>query len=143
MPGLGPWGNRPAMPTPFGIRRRIKRLLGLPVDAPTTAPEADAGPQITLIVVGPNGQEQSLDAPAGSTISGASMKLQRPISTGCPDSTCGTCHVEILEGGENVSPTDGRERATLKTQGMPDGQRLSCRATVTSGTVKVRAFELM
>lgn len=131
------------MPTPFGIRRRIKRLLGLPVDDQKAAVVEDAGPQITLVVVGPNGQEQSIDAPAGSTLAGASMKLQRPIATGCPDSTCGTCHVDILDGADNVSPMDGRERATLKTQGLPDGQRLACRATVSSGTVKVKAYELM
>jgi ferredoxin len=127
------------MPTPFGIRRRIKRLLGWNTETPTT----EAAPRVQLSVVSPKGEEQSCSSAAGSTILGASGNLKRPIASGCADSTCGTCRVEVLEGSENLSEQNGRERATLKQNGHPNGYRLACVATVEKVAVKVRAFELM
>lgn len=129
------------MPTPFGIRRRLKKLLGLGGDA---APARAATPQVTLIVVGPDGTEQSASCDIGGTVLGAAGRLKRPITSGCSESTCGTCRVEILEGAELLSEQTGRERATLKDNNLPTTYRLSCRAELAApGTVKLRAFELM
>lgn len=128
------------MPTPFGIRRRIKRLLGWEVKS--TAPEAEVE-KAQLLVVGPGGEEQRCSTAPGSTLLGASGNLKRPIASGCSDSTCGTCRVEVLEGGENLSSPHPREKATLKQNGHPTNYRLSCMATLDHGTVKVKAFELM
>jgi ferredoxin len=129
------------MPSPFGIRRRIKRLLGME-EKPAAASEPEPE-KITLQVVGPKGDEQSVTTYAGSTILGASGQLRHPIASGCSDSTCGTCHVVILEGAENLSEPTSREKGTLKDNGHPAGQRLSCRTEVLKGTVKVQAFELV
>jgi len=129
------------MPSPFGIRRRIKRLLGIEA-AP--APEAEVEPEkITLHILGPKGDEQNVTTYAGSTILGASGQLRHPIASGCSDSSCGTCHVEILEGAENLSEPTAREKGTLKESNHPAGQRLSCRTEILKGTVKVKAFELI
>lgn len=130
------------MPTPFGIRRRIKRLLG--IEEKKSAPAAEVEPEkITVVVVGPKGDEQTVTTYAGSTILGASGQLRHPIASGCSDSSCGTCHVAILEGADNLSEPTARERGTLKDAGHPAGQRLACRTEVLHGAVKVKAFELV
>lgn len=109
-----------------------------------SAPEPEIEPEkITLVVVGPKGDEQTVTTYAGSTILGASGQFRHPIASGCSDSSCGTCHVEILEGAENLSEPTAREKGTLKDAGHPAGQRLSCRTEVLKGTVKVKAFELV
>jgi ferredoxin len=129
------------MSTPFGIRRRIRRFMGW---SATGAPEAEAPKieQITLTVIGPKSEEQG-QAPAGSPMVSASAVLKRPIASGCSDSTCATCRVEVLEGAENLSAQHPREKATLKQNGHPMTMRLACMCTIERGSVKVRAFELM
>ena len=129
------------MPSPFGLRRRIKRLFGME-DKPAAAPEPEPE-KIILHVLGPKGDEQTATTFAGSTILGASGQLRHPIASGCSDSTCGTCHVAILEGAEHLSEPTARERGTLRDGGHPAGQRLACRTEILRGTVKVQAFELI
>lgn len=128
------------MPTPFGIRRRIKRLMGWDKETPAAEAEVE---KATLQVVGPKGEEQQCSTAMGSTLLGASGNLKRPIASGCSDSTCGTCRVEVIEGAENLSGQHPRERAILKQNGHPTSLRLACVSTLEKGTVKVKAFELM
>lgn len=128
------------MPTPFGIRRRIKALLGIQ----SQAPERADTPKVELVVVGPDGAEQSTKCDVGATLLSASGRLKRPITSGCAEGTCGTCRVEVIEGGELLAEQTGRERATLKENGYPTSYRLSCRTEMPNpGVVKIRAFELM
>lgn len=128
------------MPSPFGIRRRLKKLLGMQAKAP--AAQREEIPKVQLVLVGPDGSEQHASADVGSSIVSATSRMKRPIATGCSDSTCGTCRVEILEGGDNVAEQSARERATLKDGGFPQTYRLGCRTELVKGTVKARAFEL-
>jgi ferredoxin len=128
------------MSTPFGIRRRIKRLLGMPLDGETVQEEAA---KAQIVVVGPTGAEQSATVTAGVTLLTAAGSLAKPISSGCSDSTCGTCRVDVLEGAENLDEQNARERATLKENGYPTNLRLACRAELREGRVKVKAFELI
>jgi ferredoxin len=128
------------MPTPFGIRRRIKRLFGLEQSNAPAEPEV---PKVELLIVAPDGSEQKCSAAAGSSILGVSANAKRPISSGCADSSCGTCRVEVLEGAENLSAQAPRERATLKQSGHPMTLRLACTTSLDRGSAKVKAFELM
>lgn len=130
------------MPTPFGIRRRIKRLLGMPVEgAKSTEPPVE---KASLTVIGPTGGEQSCEAALGATVLAAAGSLKKPIASGCSDSTCGTCRIEVVEGADVLSEQVARERATLKENGYPTSLRLACRAElVKQGAVKVKAFELV
>lgn len=128
------------MATPFGIRRRVKRLFGIPLD---TAPAAEAAPPpVSLTVVGPKG-EDTKQAPPESTLLAVSGKMRHPIASGCSDSSCGTCRVEVLEGAENLTAADARERATLKENGYPATLRLACRAELVAGAARVQAFEVV
>ena len=137
------------MPTPFGLRRRLRRLLGEdvpPVSAtPPSAPTPAPAPRARLTIVAPNGTEASCEAPVGSTLLAASAGVRRPIAAGCSDSTCGTCRCEVLEGADALSPQDSRERATLRENGYAPTWRLACRAELVgeAPVVRVRAFELV
>ena len=127
------------MPSPFGIRRRLKKLFGMEAKVAAAREEI---PKVELLIVGPDGNEQSVKVDVGSSIVSASSRMKRPLATGCSDSTCGTCRVEILEGADNVAEQSARERATLKDNGYPQTYRLGCRTELIKGTVKVRGFEL-
>lgn len=100
-------------------------------------------PKVTLTVVGPDGAEQVAEADVGTTMIGATSRFKRPIATGCSEASCGTCRVEVLEGGENLTEQSARERATLKENNFPTTMRLACRTELVKGAVKVRAAELM
>jgi ferredoxin len=128
------------MPSPFGFRRRVKKLFGIETPPASAAPAADS---VTLVVVGPKGDEQTASGPAGSTVLALSGRLRHPIASGCSDSSCGTCRVEVLEGADNLGAPDDRERSTLRASGHPDHYRLTCRAEQLRGSVKVQAFELI
>jgi ferredoxin len=128
------------MATPFGIRRRLRRLFGIPLETPAAAVQAPA--PVTLTVVSVKGEETK-EAAAESTLLAISGKMKHPIASGCSDSSCGTCRVEVLEGGDNISGSDARERATLKENGYPSTLRLACRAELVGGSAKVKAFELV
>ncbi len=119
------------------------RLFGVQPSAPAGAEAPAKRELVKLVVVGPSGDEQSASAAAGSGLLAVSGKMRKPIASGCADSTCGTCRVEVLEGAENLAPPDEREVATLRASGHPSGWRLSCRAELLRGEAKVRAFELI
>lgn len=127
------------MPTPFGIRRRLKALFGID----TKAAVAEEIPKVQLTLVGPDGAEQSTEAFVGSTIVSAGTRFKRPLATGCSEANCGTCRVEVLEGADNLTEQTARERATLKENNFPTTYRLACRTELVKGAVKVRGFELM
>lgn len=129
------------MSSPFGIRRRIKRLLGMPLDGQSAPAEEVVKAQ--LVVVGPTGAEQQASVNAGVTLLQAGGALAKPIASGCSDSSCATCRVEVLEGAENLDEQTAKERATLKENGYPTTLRLACRAELLKGSVKVKAFELI
>lgn len=128
--------------TPFGIRKKIKALLGLGgAEAPQKQNLRPQRPKVTLVLVGPDGQEQVFEGDAGSSPLYISGNMAKPIASGCNDSSCSTCRIEVLEGEENLSPRSAREAATLKANNRPEQLRLACCSEILKGTVKVRAFE--
>jgi ferredoxin len=128
------------MPSPLGLRRRLKKLFGIETPPASVAPTE---PPVSLTVLGPKGDEQSTTGPAGSTVLAVSGRMRHPIASGCSDSSCGTCRVEVLEGAENLGAADDRERATLRASGHPEHYRLTCRAELMRGAARVQAFELI
>lgn len=117
----------------------MKRLFGISLGS---AEDAAAAPTVTLTIVSVKG-EQTADSVPESTLMAISGRMKNPISTGCSDSSCGTCRVEVLEGADNLTGQDARERGTLKENGYPVSMRLACRAELVAGSAKVRAFELV
>lgn len=126
--------------TPFRIRERIKDLLGLSSNTEEPPPRP-AKPQVTLVLLDDKGVEHTATGDAGISPLFLSGEMSRGIASGCNDSNCSTCRIEVLEGAENLSPQDPHERKVLKENGHSEELRLACYSSVLSGTVKVRAFE--
>lgn len=130
------------MATPFRIRQRIKSALGL--GAPSKKPEPQ--PMIELVVVGPGDRRQQGKAPLGQTVLLSAGNLASPIASGCSDSTCSTCRIEVLSGEDMLTPRSDIEDATLKANQRDPNLRLACVAAVTSrgsGRLEVRAHEFL
>ena len=128
--------------TPFGIRKRLKSLLGMSGDEPSVKlqPRREI-PKVTLTLVDADGNEETLQCEQGSTITFGSGNAARPLGTGCSDATCATCRCEVLEGAEHLSEQTGKERATLKENGFDTSWRLGCQTEITGGAVKIRGHE--
>ena len=142
--------------TPFGIRKRVKRILGL-----------GAGPSEEIVrhrvtFVLPDGSEETIEAEDRYNLLMASQALPAPIANGrraggpCPDGACDLCRVEILDA-TGISPRTDFEvkvmqdgTAGTEHEGRPrkphpafgDSTRLACHARVvgSGGRVKVRAL---
>jgi 2Fe-2S ferredoxin len=72
----------------------------------------------------------------GTSILQAALDLGVKISHVCGgQGTCSTCRVEVVVGGENLSPVNPQELAYT----MGDGRRLGCQARVL-GNCAVRAL---
>lgn len=129
--------------TPFNIRKRLKRLLGLEPAERTPEPKAPPREKVTLILVDAEGEEQTYQGHEGDTPLFISGNMAKPIGSGCNDSSCATCRIEVLEGADNLSPQAERERNTLEENGHNPDLRLACRTEILRGTVKVRAYEFL
>ncbi|WP_438748522.1 2Fe-2S iron-sulfur cluster-binding protein [Pararhizobium sp. O133] len=75
--------------------------------------------------------------------SGLSL-LEISLSSGIPHAhicqgrgRCGTCRIEILQGGQNLTPQTDQETKTLAHLHADDGTRLACQARLLRGEVSV------
>jgi ferredoxin len=119
--------------TPWKIRERVRSLLG---NKPA-APEDEPLPKYAVTFLLPNGEPQQAQAMKGSTLVLASGNLQWPIETGCADSSCATCQVDVLSGGDQLTQRTDAEDATLAQNGAPAARRLGCRARVMGPGISV------
>jgi ferredoxin len=119
--------------TPWKIRERVRSLLG---NKPA-APEDEPLPKYAVTFLLPNGEPQQDQAMKGSTLVLASGNLQVPIETGCADSSCATCQVDVLSGGDQLTQRTDAEDATLAQNGAPAARRLGCRARVMGPGISV------
>lgn len=119
--------------TPWGIRNRIKSLVGRPGGA-----KSDERLRLTLVM--PDGAAHEVEAEARYTLVMASQSLETPIATGCPDGGCGTCVVDVLDGRGLAAPTDS-ETKLLKEKAKP-GQRLACHTRIEGSGAKVKVHQV-
>jgi 2Fe-2S ferredoxin len=82
--------------------------------------------------------ERSAQVRRGSTLlqaaDSAGVELRHYCGGNC---SCGTCRVEILSGGPNLSRAEPMERLVLGGEATARGDRLACQAEVL-GPVRVR-----
>jgi ferredoxin len=126
--------------TPFGIRKKIKALLGL---GGQTTPSAPERPRYTVIFQLPNGEDYRVEAKEGDSLVLASGRGAYPIATGCSDGTCATCRVEVLEGLESLSQADEFENKTKTSNEVDLSLRLGCQAAILGSGVKVRIINVL
>ena len=65
------------------------------------------------------------------------------MATGCGDTSCGGCAVEILAGIDQLTPESDYEIRTRKDHKVPDGLRLACSTAILGEGVVVRVFALL
>jgi ferredoxin len=121
--------------TPFGIRKRIKRLIS-GARGGSTAPEQ--GFDVAFVL--PDGSTRSVRTEAQYTLTMASQLLETPIDTPCPDGHCGLCQVRILEGLGSLAPESTTEAEILDKvlgPGRDKAIRLACHARLRGPGVKV------
>jgi len=119
--------------TPWKLRARVRSLFG----NGATAPEDEPLPKYAVTYILPNGEPQQAMAMKGSTLVLASGNLQWPIDTGCADSSCATCQVDVLSGGDQLTQRTDAETETLRRNGAPAERRLGCRAKVMGPGISV------
>ncbi len=127
--------------TPFGIRKRLKKLLGL--DSSSSRPPAPAVPRHTVRFELPDGTSYEAKGKPGDTLSRISGRGPRPLATGCADTTCGTCAVEVLDGLDQVTAPSDHEIQTKAANGVPDDRRLACATAITGEGVVVKVFAIL
>jgi ferredoxin len=76
------------------------------------------------------GEEKEL--PPDSPIAQACEEVGVPFA--CTEGICGTCVVEVIEGGENLTEPTQEEKDFL---GEQDRERLACQCKLKGGCVKL------
>jgi ferredoxin len=70
------------------------------------------------------------------TLVDATFRYELPIRYRCERAVCTTCLIEVMEGFENLSPMEDREKQTLTAIKAKSNWRLSCQVSVL-GDVKL------
>lgn len=85
------------------------------------------------------GSEQTLEAPAGTSLLRALQDAGQPIATSCGGvATCALCRVTVVSGREHLTPLVETELAHLGSIAKIVGLRLACQAKLTgAGDVRV------
>lgn len=79
------------------------------------------------------GRSKRIEAPEGGDLVDICDEFLAPIPFSCRSASCGTCHVEVLEGAEHLDPPGPAEAELLALLGGREGHRLACQARVRPG----------
>lgn len=72
-----------------------------------------------------------IEVPVGTTLFQAALSAGLPVASSCQaDFVCGKCHMEIIAGGDNLSPQTEHELKLLRKENAPEKNRISCQAKV-------------
>lgn len=118
--------------TPWGIRNRLKSILG-------KAPSAST--QVGLRITLPDGQEKEVHCEEGYSLVMASQSLETPIATGCPDGHCGECLVDVLDGS-GLKAASPAEQKILDDKKLPANTRLACHARVNGSGARIKVHRV-
>ncbi len=122
--------------TPWGLRSRIKGLLGGGAGAPAEHE------QCTLSMVLPTGAECQVKAEPRYTLVMASQTLETPIATGCPDGACGGCTVEVIDGSGLAAPTAAEQKILDDKWKNNPTWRLACHARISGSGARVKVHSV-
>ena len=91
---------------------------------------------------GPDGGPSvEVDAPPGARLVDLCDERNAPVPFSCRSASCGTCRVDVLEGGDLLVPPRDEELDVLDIFGDdPARRRLACQACIRgdSGVVRLR-----
>jgi len=124
----------------FGLRKRIKAVLGGSTSSATKSPPT---PTHEVIFECPDGERYTAIAEEGDSLLWTSSRGEQPIDSSCTDGTCGTCRVEVVSGEGSLSEARAHEEKTKADVGVPAQQRLGCHAGVFGDGVVVRIINVL
>jgi ferredoxin len=80
-----------------------------------------------------------VEAPAGAALVDLCDEQNAPVPFSCRSASCGTCRIDVLEGGELLEPPRDEELDILDIFGDdPKRRRLCCQARAGQGEGRVR-----
>ncbi len=83
------------------------------------------------IVFRRRGPTVAIDAPVGQQLLAAAIEAGLPLANACGgEGVCKACRVEVLAGGERLSPVGHREQTALGAARAAPHERLACEARV-------------
>jgi 2Fe-2S ferredoxin len=87
------------------------------------------------------GAAKTVDVPDGGELHDICDQHFAPIPFSCRSASCGTCHIEILEGEELLAAPEEQEEELLDILGGDGTTRLACQAKVKrgAGLIRIRA----
>jgi ferredoxin len=88
------------------------------------------------------GANKRIEAPLGGDMLDLCDEHFAPVPFSCRSASCGTCHIDVIEGAELLEPADAEERQLLQILRGPGTARLACRARVRSGPGLIRLRSL-
>jgi ferredoxin len=87
----------------------------------------------------PGAPDVEADAPEGGALIDLCDERSACIPFSCRSASCGTCRVEVLEGGDRLDPPKDEELEVLDIFGDdPTRRRLACQAQLRAGPGRVR-----
>jgi ferredoxin len=79
------------------------------------------------------------EASAGTALVDLCDERNAPVPFSCRSASCGTCRIDVLEGGELLEPPRDEELDVLDIFGDdPKKRRLACQARLTEGAGRLR-----
>jgi len=79
-------------------------------------------PKITFLP-----SQKTLEVSSGTLLFDAALRAKLPVASSCSaEFVCGKCNMQVVEGGENLSPQRDLERKLLHRNGKPESDRISC-----------------
>lgn len=82
--------------------------------------------------------EKTAEAPDGGDLLDICDEVLAPIAFSCRSASCGTCHIEVLEGAELLEKPAEDEEDLLDLLDGPENARLACQARVKPGPGFIR-----
>src|ERR1700734_3961365 len=80
-----------------------------------------------------------VEAPVGARLIDLCDERNAPVPFSCRSASCGTCRIDVLEGGELLEPPRDEELDVLDIFGDdPARPRLACQARLAAGEGRLR-----
>ncbi len=82
--------------------------------------------------------EKTAEAPTGGDLLDICDSVLAPVAFSCRSASCGTCHIQILEGKELLEAPNEEEEDLLDLLDEVENGRLACQARVKPGPGLIR-----
>lgn len=81
---------------------------------------------------------KTAEVPQGGELLDICDEVLAPIAFSCRSASCGTCHIEVLEGATLLEKPSEEEEDLLDLLDGPENARLACQAKVKPGPGLIR-----